>query len=156
MIYSTRYTHSNEEPVRITFGLVATLSANVIIVLQNLTAWKIILDLDENKTISKTMQLWLPLTSLDASLGLVVCSSYLSASDLVRPKKQTLSGKKIVIRQERVDIRINDGPRHENTPVTINSRWEDNLSNEFLERNQTQLEFMTRIDPYHLHVVCSL
>ena len=72
--YNTSYTHSNGKPVCITFGLGVKFSAYVIIGLPTLTALKIILDLDENKTFSKTMQLWFPFSFLDASPGLPINS----------------------------------------------------------------------------------
>ena len=87
--YNTCYTHSNGEPVFITFFLDATVSVNAIIELSTLIAWKNILDLDENKAFSKTMQLWFPFSFLDASPVLPVYSSYFSASGLVRPNQQT-------------------------------------------------------------------
>ena len=84
------------------------------------------------------MQLWLPLSFLDASTDLPVDSSSFSESDFFRPKQQTTSRKAFFVHQERVSIGITDGSRHENTPFTINSRWEENLSNGFIERKQTQ------------------
>ena len=87
MTYSTHYTDSNGEPVCITSGLGETVSINAIIGLPALTTWKIILDLDENKAFSETMQLWFPLSFSDASPGLPVDSSPFSEYDFVRPNQ---------------------------------------------------------------------
>ena len=84
------------------------------------------------------MQLWFPLLFWGASPGLPIDSSYFRASDFVRPKHQTPSGKAFLIHQECVAIGIADGPRYDNPPVTTNSTWEDDLSNGFLERKHTQ------------------
>ena len=84
------------------------------------------------------MQIWFPLSFLDASPGLPVNSSSFSASELVRPKQQTPARKAFIIQQKCVAIGITDVPGHENTPVTINNRWENDLYNGFLERKQTQ------------------
>ena len=92
------------------------------------------LDLDENKAFSKTMQLWLPLSFWDASPGLLLYFSSFSASYFIRPKQQTPDRKAFVIHQEFVAIGSTDNFRHDNTPVTVNTRWEDDLSNGFLER----------------------
>ena len=120
------------------FGFGATVYDNSIIGLPTPTAWKMILDLDENKAFSKTMQIWLPLSFLDASPGLPLNLSSFSAYDFVRPNQQTPSVKAFIIQQERVAISIADGPRHNNTPVTINNIWGGYLSNVFFERKQTQ------------------
>ena len=84
------------------------------------------------------MQLWFPLSFLDASTALPVDSSSLSASDFVRLKQQTPAVKYFIIQQECVNVGITDGPRHENTLVTINNRWEEDLSNGFIERKETE------------------
>ena len=68
MTYNTCYNNSNGEPFCITFGHGATVSVNAIIGIPTLTAWKMILYLDENRAFSKTMQLWFPLSFLDASV----------------------------------------------------------------------------------------
>ena len=88
--FNTRYTQSNVEPG---LSIGATVSVNAIIGLPTLTDRKRILDIDENKASSKTMQLWLPLPFLDASPGLPIHSLSFSASDPVRQKQQTPSGK---------------------------------------------------------------
>ena len=98
------------------------------------------------------MQIWFPLSFFDASPVLPLYSSYFSESDFIIPKQQTPSGKAFVIHQEHVDIGITDGPRHENTLVTINSRWEDDLSNGFLERKKTQLN----ANPEPIHIIDKL
>ena len=91
MTYITRYNHYNGEPVCITFVLGETVSVNSIIEFPTLTSWKMILDLEKNKAFSKTMQIWLPLSFLDASPGLPLNSSSFSAYDFVRPNQQTPS-----------------------------------------------------------------
>ena len=120
--YNTSYNHSNGELVCITFGLVATVSINAVIGIPTLTAWKMILDLDENKAFSKTMQIWFPFF-LYASPGLSRYSSSFSASEFVKPNQNTPSGKAFIIQQQRVTIGITDGPRHDNPPVTTNNIW---------------------------------
>ena len=130
--YNTCYTNSNGELVCINFGLGIAVSVNAIIRLPTLTDWKTILDLEENKAFSKTMQLWLQLYFLGASPDLPIDSSSFSSSEFIKPKQQTLPGKPFIIQQERVAFGITDGNRHENTPVTTNNRWDDDLSNGFL------------------------
>ena len=121
--YNTCYNHPNGEPVCITFDLGATVSVDAIVGLPTLTAWKIILDLDENKAFSKTMQIWFPFSFLDASPGLPIDSSSFSASDFVGPNQKTPDRKGFIIQQEHVAIGITDGPRHNNPPVTTNNIW---------------------------------
>ena len=55
MTYNTRDSHSNGEPVHITFVLGATVSVNAIIGIPTLTACEMVLDLDKNKAFLETM-----------------------------------------------------------------------------------------------------
>ena len=99
MTKNTFYNHSNKEPVLFTFGLGATVSANVINGLPTLTDWKMILYLDENKAFSKTMLLWFPLSFLDDSPDLPVDSLSFSASNFVTPNQQTPTKIMFIIEQ---------------------------------------------------------
>ena len=121
MTYNTCYTHFNGEPVCITFNIRATVSTNSILGIPTLTSWEMILDLDQNKAFSKTMQIWFPLLFSDSSPGLPIDSSFFSASDFVRPKQQTPSGKAFIIQQKRVTFGITYCPRHDN-PLIIDDR----------------------------------
>ena len=129
MTYNDSYTHSKEETICITFDIGATVSVDSIIVNPTVTDCKMILELEKNKAFSKTLQFWFPLSFFDASSDLPVDLSSFSASDFVIPKHQTPDGKVFVIWQDRVSIGITDSRRHENTPVTINSRREDDRYN---------------------------
>ena len=97
--YNTCYTHSNVEPVCITFGLGATVSVNSVIGLPTLTTQKRILYLDENKASSKNMQLWFPLLFLNAYRDLPIYLFSLNTSYLVKKKQHTPSGKAFIIHQ---------------------------------------------------------
>ena len=89
--YHTRYINDKKEHELLSFGLGHGIAVNGLIGLPTLRAWKMVIDLDDNKMYSKSMQLRWDMEFLDAARGLPSDVTF-DPDQFVRPKAPTKEG----------------------------------------------------------------
>ena len=89
--YLTRYKLPCGKFATIKFGLGRDISVNAIIGIPTIKALKLLLDLDDNRCLSKVLGIWFPFVYTDAAPGLPAGVTF-DSKDFVRPLCATKDG----------------------------------------------------------------
>jgi hypothetical protein len=89
--YYTRYINEKEDHELLCFGLGRGIAVNGLIGLPTLRAWKMVIDLDENRVYSKSMRLQWKMEFIDAARGLPSDVTF-DPAQFVRPSAPTKEG----------------------------------------------------------------
>jgi hypothetical protein len=89
--YKTRYIKADGTNVMLSFGLGKDIQVNTIIGLPQIKAWKILLDLDDDKCFARLFNIWLPIEYNDAATGLPQNVQF-TENDFKRPAHTTRTG----------------------------------------------------------------
>ena len=89
--YKTRYTDNYGKPITLSFGLGKVIKVNAILVLPTFKQWKIILDLDTNRTTSKHLGVYFDLCFQHAAQGLPPNVKF-NVTHFIRPARQGHTG----------------------------------------------------------------
>ena len=95
--YITRYNDASGKPVTLSFGLGDDVTVNAIIGIPTFRAWKLILDISEDRAVSKLLNLFFDLDYKHAATGLPQGIKF-ERKDFVRPTRPNPIGKALVTR----------------------------------------------------------
>ena len=93
--YRTRYTLPNGSPATVKFGLGKDIRVNAILGLPQQAAWRMIIDLNENKCFCQSLGMVFPFEFHDAAKGLPSNIKF-SHEDFMRPPSETKIGNSLI------------------------------------------------------------